>query len=69
MAVRRATPTSIDEYIAATPAEVRPILERIRRIVRAAAPGAEELNLIKRVVLLSVSQASARGPSRSSRRP
>lgn len=38
----RATPTSIDEYIAAAPPEVRSILERIRRTIQKAAPAAEE---------------------------
>jgi uncharacterized protein YdhG (YjbR/CyaY superfamily) len=37
------TPTNIDEYIAASPAAVRPILKEIRRIARAAAPDAEEV--------------------------
>lgn len=36
-------PKNIDEYIAAAPAEVRPILERIRQTIAAAAPGAEEV--------------------------
>jgi uncharacterized protein YdhG (YjbR/CyaY superfamily) len=36
-------PENIDEYIAAAPAEVRPILEKIRRTIAAAAPGAEEV--------------------------
>ncbi len=36
------TPKSIDEYIAAAPEEVRPILESIRATVRNAAPDAEE---------------------------
>jgi uncharacterized protein YdhG (YjbR/CyaY superfamily) len=35
-------PASIDDYIAATPAEVRPILERLRATVRKAAPEAAE---------------------------
>jgi uncharacterized protein YdhG (YjbR/CyaY superfamily) len=37
------TPATIGEYIAAAPSEVQPILEKIRRIVRDAAPGAQEL--------------------------
>jgi uncharacterized protein YdhG (YjbR/CyaY superfamily) len=37
------TPTSIDEYIAASPAAVRPILREIRRTIRIAAPQAEEV--------------------------
>jgi uncharacterized protein YdhG (YjbR/CyaY superfamily) len=36
------TPKSIDEYIAAVPEEVRPILESVRATVRKAAPNAEE---------------------------
>jgi uncharacterized protein YdhG (YjbR/CyaY superfamily) len=35
-------PKNIDEYIAAVPAEVRPILEKIRRTIAAAAPDAHE---------------------------
>lgn len=37
------TPKTIDEYIAIAPAEVRPILERIRAIIRDVAPDAEEV--------------------------
>ena len=36
-------PANIDEYIAAAPRAVRPILKEIRRVIRAAAPEAEEL--------------------------
>ncbi|MEO8674100.1 MAG: DUF1801 domain-containing protein [Casimicrobiaceae bacterium] len=36
------TPASIDEYIAAFPADVRKRLRSIRRTIRKAAPGAEE---------------------------
>ena len=36
-------PANIDEYIAAAAPEARPVLERIRRVVRTAAPDAEEL--------------------------
>jgi uncharacterized protein YdhG (YjbR/CyaY superfamily) len=36
-------PETIDEYIAAAPAEVRPILKKIRATVRAAAPDAKEV--------------------------
>ena len=36
-------PATIDQYIAASPAAVRPILKEIRRVIRAAAPEAEEL--------------------------
>jgi uncharacterized protein YdhG (YjbR/CyaY superfamily) len=42
MAIRKAAPITIDDYIAAAPSEAQPILERIRRIVRGAAPGAQE---------------------------
>jgi len=38
-----ATPTNIDEYIAASPLAVRSILKEIRRIAREAAPDAEEV--------------------------
>lgn len=40
---RSATPANIDEYIAASPAAVRPILRELRRVIRAAAPAAEEV--------------------------
>ena len=43
MVIRTTTPSTIDEYIAAAPAEARPILAAIRRTVRAAAPEAQEL--------------------------
>ena len=36
-------PTNIDAYIAATAAAVRPILREMRRVIRAAAPAAEEV--------------------------
>lgn len=42
MATKRATPGTIDEYIAAFPPEVRQILEKIRRTIRGAAPSAQE---------------------------
>jgi uncharacterized protein YdhG (YjbR/CyaY superfamily) len=38
----RDAPKDVDEYIAGFPPEVRTILERIRRTVRGAAPGAQE---------------------------
>jgi uncharacterized protein YdhG (YjbR/CyaY superfamily) len=38
----RTTPRNIDEYISAAPRECRPILEKIRRLIRQAAPRAEE---------------------------
>jgi uncharacterized protein YdhG (YjbR/CyaY superfamily) len=43
MAMHATAPTSIDEYIAASPSAVRPILKEIRRTISTAAPGAEEL--------------------------
>ena len=42
MATKRATPKTIDEYIAAFSPEVQEILEKIRRVVRGAAPDAQE---------------------------
>jgi len=36
-------PASIDDYIASSPPGVRPILREIRRVIRSAAPEAEEL--------------------------
>jgi uncharacterized protein YdhG (YjbR/CyaY superfamily) len=36
------TPRTIDEYIAAAPAEVRPVLQAVRSTIRKAAPAAEE---------------------------
>jgi uncharacterized protein YdhG (YjbR/CyaY superfamily) len=38
-----ARPSNIDEYIAASPATVRPILKEVRRVIRTAAPDAEEV--------------------------
>lgn len=43
MAMGSAAPKSIDEYISASPAEVQPILEKIRKTVAAAAPEAQEV--------------------------
>jgi uncharacterized protein YdhG (YjbR/CyaY superfamily) len=40
---RTSVPASIDEYIAASAPEVRPILTKMRRLISAAAPEAEEL--------------------------
>jgi uncharacterized protein YdhG (YjbR/CyaY superfamily) len=34
---------SVDEYIATQPEDVRPVLERVRRIIRKAVPGSEEV--------------------------
>ena len=39
----RAVPLTIDDYIADSPEAVRPILEKIRRVIREAAPGATEV--------------------------
>lgn len=36
------TPDSIDDYIAAAPTGVQPVLQRIRRVARKAVPGAIE---------------------------
>jgi uncharacterized protein YdhG (YjbR/CyaY superfamily) len=40
---KSATPTTIDEYIAACPREVQAVLRRIRTTVRKAVPGAQEV--------------------------
>lgn len=40
--IERAKFTSIDHYIASASADVRPILEEIRRVVKAEVPAAEE---------------------------
>ncbi len=42
MATGRITYATIDAYIEASAAEVRPTLQKIRRIIRAAAPDAQE---------------------------
>lgn len=42
MQTDEAEPTTIDEYIAGFPPDVQEILEKIRAIIRAEAPGAEE---------------------------
>ena len=39
----KTTFTSADDYIASQPAAVRPVLERVRSIIRKAMPNAEEL--------------------------
>jgi uncharacterized protein YdhG (YjbR/CyaY superfamily) len=43
MAIRTTAAKSIDAYIAASPAAVRPILKKIRMTISTAAPGAEEI--------------------------
>lgn len=40
--VTQKTPRTIDEYIAAQPAEVQPLLQAIRRTIHEAAPEAQE---------------------------
>ncbi|MBL9176161.1 MAG: DNA alkylation repair protein [Verrucomicrobiales bacterium] len=42
MSAKPAKPTTIDEYLAATSPAQRAVLERLRRAIHAAAPGAEE---------------------------
>lgn len=42
MAARQTNPASIDAYIKGFPSEVQVILRRIRRVIRTAAPDAEE---------------------------
>jgi uncharacterized protein YdhG (YjbR/CyaY superfamily) len=43
VAIRTAAPTSINEYIAASPFKAQPILKRIRRTISTAAPEAQEV--------------------------
>jgi uncharacterized protein YdhG (YjbR/CyaY superfamily) len=43
VAIRTRAPKSIDEYIAAAPSQMQPILKKIRRTISAAAPGAQEV--------------------------
>jgi uncharacterized protein YdhG (YjbR/CyaY superfamily) len=42
MATRRAMPKTIDEYISGFTSEVQTILQRVRQVVRSAAPDAQE---------------------------
>ena len=42
MKAKQQQPTTIDEYIAGFPAEVQPLLEKVRAAIRKAAPDAEE---------------------------
>src|ERR1700741_770813 len=42
MKANQKKPTTIDEYIAGFPREVRPLLEKVRAAIRKAAPDAEE---------------------------
>ncbi len=41
--MEKTAPKSIDEYIAASPTEVQPILQKIRKTIAAAAPEAQEV--------------------------
>jgi uncharacterized protein YdhG (YjbR/CyaY superfamily) len=43
MATRPSTPANVDQYIAAFPPEVQAILEKVRQVVRSAAPDAQEV--------------------------
>jgi uncharacterized protein YdhG (YjbR/CyaY superfamily) len=43
MPTSQTTPETIDEYIALRPPKVQAILQKIRRTIRKAAPGAEEV--------------------------
>ncbi len=43
MAPNRSTANSIDEYIAEFPAETRRVLEEVRALIKASAPGATEM--------------------------
>ena len=43
MATTRPTPASIDAYIAGFPPDIQAILQKIRKVVRKAAPGAQEV--------------------------
>lgn len=42
MKSKQAAPQTIDEYIAACPKDVQPVLEQVRGAIRKAAPAAEE---------------------------
>jgi uncharacterized protein YdhG (YjbR/CyaY superfamily) len=42
MESKKSQPTTIDEYIAQCPADVQPILEKIRAVIKESAPGAVE---------------------------
>jgi len=41
--MKHSAPKSVDEYIAAQPEPVRPVLEKVRAIIRAAVPDAVEV--------------------------
>lgn len=36
-------PKNVDDYLAAIPAEMRPALEQLRKVIRSAAPKADEV--------------------------
>lgn len=42
MTEEKSTPTTIDEYIALFPVEIREMLEQVRKTIRKAAPNAQE---------------------------
>ncbi len=42
MTVSRATPKTIDEYISGFPPDVQTVLRKVRKVVRSAAPDAQE---------------------------
>ena len=42
MTISRATPKTIDEYISGFPPDVQAVLQKVRRVVRSAAPDAQE---------------------------
>ncbi len=43
METRRVNPATVDQYISAFPPDVQAILQKIRKVVRRAAPGAREI--------------------------
>jgi uncharacterized protein YdhG (YjbR/CyaY superfamily) len=43
MATSRSAPADVDQYISTFPSEVRTVLQRVRQVVRAAAPDAQEV--------------------------
>lgn len=43
MATSRSVPANVDKYIATFPPEVRAVLQRVRQVVREAAPDAQEV--------------------------
>ena len=43
MATRRTAPANVDEYIASFPSDVQTVLRQVRKVVRRAAPEAQEI--------------------------